>query len=436
MVFRRYLNALLHGTLLLLLLAGLFNLSVDPYGLFGWVKIEGFNTRKPEIIKHARMYKAHAVRRVQPDVVILGSSRADTGIDPYHLRRIDEHGRYYNLALHSANIEEVFRYLKHAHHVHPLKEAIIGLDFFMFNVNKEVEIDFDPNRLEPGSILSLGWVEDIFKALFTYDALKASWATLSRQDDPSVINYGEDGFRDDSMKWAAIAAKGGHRQAAINNERYALVARDGFPFFSIEDAMTGDRPTLETFRGIVRFGREEGIRLRLFLSPIHTRRLLLLEEIGLWEQFEEWKRGMVRILTEENAAEPLWDFTTPGTFTTEEFPPLGDTRTRMKWYWESSHYTKALGNLVVDRLLGVKDNSLPHGEPFGVALSQDNIEEELQLLHVRLQNYRKNHPENVREISGMIRRTRGKRELLFQMHPELWPKRKFGEAPAEVMEPR
>jgi hypothetical protein len=70
---------------------------------------------------------------------------------------------------------------------------------------------------------------------------------------------------------------------------------------------------------------------------------------------------------------PLGDFSGYNSMTTEPVPPSGDTTSRMKWYWESSHYRKELGDLVLDRLLEYEGTGRAIPVDFGILLTRDNL---------------------------------------------------------------
>jgi hypothetical protein len=59
-------------------------------------------------------------------------------------------------------------------------------------------------------------------------------------------------------------------------------------------------------------------------------------------------------------------------FTTESVPISGDNTT-MLWYWESSHYKKDLGDLVLDRIFDYSDIGRRVSDDFGVRLTSENI---------------------------------------------------------------
>ena len=67
-----------------LLAVCIFNYFVDPYWIYQTARIEGVNKNKPVFEKHIRLSRAHVVNKLKPSGIILGTSRAEFGIDPNH----------------------------------------------------------------------------------------------------------------------------------------------------------------------------------------------------------------------------------------------------------------------------------------------------------------------------------------------------------------
>lgn len=415
--FKSYLiKTVAFTTTFLLLIAG-FNALIDPFVFFNSPIINKLNKNKPDFQTHIRTTKAHQIRIQKPETIILGSSRAEFGINPEHPGFMSSSKKTYNLALQSINIYETFSYLKHAQAIQPLKQVIIGLDFFMFNNNKSNESDFDKTRLAP---MKYGWFLDIFRALFTYDGLLASINTIEKQNDNTSIQYFKNGFRNDTNNWARIQKKGGHRQAAINNESYTLHALDGFTFFEFSEKPSFIE-SLSIFQEIIRFSKEHDIDLHLFISPIHARKLQIFHQLGLWEKFEHWKKQLVQIVELSSAPFSIWDFTGYNEITTEYFPRLKDAKQQMKWYWESSHYKKETGDLVLDIILNHTLTKRKAPVHFGIKLTSQNIKQHLINLRKARKRFITNHPEIVNEIKQIIKNTTSKREKLIQQNPNLIP---------------
>ena len=71
------------STAAILAVVAMFNLLVDPYGLFPWSGSIGFQCRiKSQAGQRAEMYKRHTVERMRPNALVLGNSRAEIGFDP------------------------------------------------------------------------------------------------------------------------------------------------------------------------------------------------------------------------------------------------------------------------------------------------------------------------------------------------------------------
>ena len=105
---------------------------VDPYYVFGTPDIPGINVVRPRYENLLPAAKPYQVRRIRPDAVILGSSRAETGLDPRHPGWTGKN--VFNFGLPGATSYEVMLAFLHAQASAPLKQAVVGLDFFGFNI--------------------------------------------------------------------------------------------------------------------------------------------------------------------------------------------------------------------------------------------------------------------------------------------------------------
>jgi len=130
---------------------------------------------------------------------------------------------------------------------------------------------------------------------------------------------------------------------------------------------------------------------------------------------------MVSLLEKNTPNYSLWDFSGYNEITTEPFPSLNDKTTQMQWYWESSHYKKETGDLVLDTLLNYKQADRKAPAKFGVKLTSKNIEQHLFNQRVNRDKFTASHSEIVNEINDMILNTAPKREKLIRQHPELTP---------------
>lgn len=380
-----------------LILTFSINLAVDPLGLFGMPTWEGFNAEKTQYQKYLRMAKPHAVRMLKPSGLILGTSRAEN-VDPGHPGWRADAYPVYNMAIQSSRIHEVLRNLQHAQAQHRLAQVVLFLDDFMFDPRAPSEEGFREARLdrEPTPRINMAWLDDLVMALLSHDALAESITTVRSQGQKVPVLYLANGAHDPTRLQSAVDQKGGHRKMFLEQVRPA-----GREF-------TGDDTApYETFRAVLSFCRENNIDLRLAINPMHAHMLELYWVNGTWEKLENWKRRLVRILDHEavgsHAVEPfpLWDFADYNGVTKEPVPPLGDATTRMRWYWESSHYKNTVGRLMLDRILGGNSAPQDRHQDFGMMVRLSNIDPHLRSIRVQHAEYLLSHQA---DISEMIKR--------------------------------
>ncbi len=401
--FYRYLRALLVGVPVTLVIVITFNRLIDPYNFFGGPHIEGINTQKTEFSKHLRMSKAAAISRFQPAAVILGTSRGEIGIDPQHPGW--SASPVYNLALSGANLYEAFRYLQHADAMAPVKQVVLMLDFFMFNANENPEEpDFDERRLavSEDGLQQRGTYGDLTAVVASLDALYASLHTVRKQHAAGQDLYRQDGFRLwDKKARAENRRAGGQRERFRSNEKGYY---DGhYNRFAFANPF---RDNDSIFRRLLQLAERKGIELHIAISPSHARQFETIAAKGAWDKFEGWKRQLVQNNVEEARHTgrdpfPIWDFSGYNSMTSEVVPPLGDVDSEMRWYWESSHYKRELGDLVLDRIFSYQSSERTVPDDFGVRLTAESIEGHLGQIRADREQWRREYPEDAAEIDAL-----------------------------------
>jgi hypothetical protein len=408
MIFYKYLKYVATISVTILLLVVIFNRIVNPFHIFVGPNIDGFNKIKPEISNYLRMYKAARINQIKPVSIILGTSRGETAIDPLHPGWSNK--GTYNLSLSSSNLYESYRYLQHAHFNHPLRQVVLSLDLMMFNVNGNPdELDFKEGRLAVDSKGKSwkGWIlSDIVSTLASSDALEVSIKTILRQDVSShgiEPIYLDNGMRDESTKNNEIKKFGGHHKAFLDSEKkyYEGSFYNDFSFSNLQ------RDNWQIYRQLLMFAHQNNIDLRIAISPYHARQLEIIAIKSLLDVFEDWKTKLVSINYEvatdnDKKIFPLWDFSTYNTYTTEKVPHVDSETDKMQWYWESSHYKKELGDLVLNVIFDYKKDSHNIDHNFGVVITKDNIKSHLGKISEERQQWRDMYPEDVQEIERLI----------------------------------
>lgn len=389
----RYLHQLACTVLATCAVTALVNRAVNPYGLFATDWLHAGD--KPETFTHLRMVKAAQTRHLKPKALILGSSRAETGLDPAHSGWTAH--PVYNLGLSNASIYEVRRYLEHACAVGEVRQVVALLDFTSFLAGGTVAPDYLEERLAirpDGSPGTSGVWCDLPAGLLTWSALQGSAATIMGREGEK--RYLPDGSRDAAAEDARVLSKGGALKAFAAYEARALGSR------ITQEARIGETE-LGHLTAILHLARARNIDLRLSLSPMHVRFLTILELQGRWNLFQDWKRALVRIVAEEageNTPFPLLDFGVCSPETTDPVPATGLAR----YYYEASHFNKALGNQLLDIILGRRSASghAPAPGEFGHELAPGTLAPHIAAVDQAFRNYQKTHVEEMARLKSML----------------------------------
>lgn len=252
------------------------NVVADPFGIFGWTPHDLFPF-KPEIYTHTRLFKAYAIVDRKPRAVVLGSSRAQLGIDATHPWFRAQPA--FNYSIWAVTSYELMRFFEHAVHASNITQAVIGLDWFYFNATRGPAKDFAER--------TVGTTDR--GALLNRTAFLVSMGTLR----------------------SSLKTMGGLGEASYAFDRDVLRTIWG-PEFAFEDRSTKSN-SLDHLRRVVRLACERNIDLQMFISPAHAWLWEAMYQSGRGELWELWKRELVRISEEEaeRAHKPpfaIWDF--------------------------------------------------------------------------------------------------------------------------------
>lgn len=353
-----------------------FNLLVDPYGIFQILVLENFNQEKPSKITNPRLFKAIDIIRKKPKVLLLGSSRTDLGLDP-NSPWLQAESSTYNLAISGVNSHELKSYFQHALvNQQDVKKVMIGLDFFMFNANRANKASFKQKRLQTRHLI----FSDVLDSTFSIQALTHSFKTISfnqkpekNRISPHLLNGMSSNayFRKYVWQHSSIPAK--------FERSLTQFLSDPNRYGNYELSTT----SIEDIQSVIETCRANNIEYVLFISPAHSFQWEAIRVAGLWLDFEEWKRKLVKI-------SPLWDFSGYNTIATE---PVSK---EMQNYLDNSHYSQEIGNLMLQRMLKKEADNIP--DNFGVLISPQNIESHLSTIRKEQKIWQAQNPDLVEYI--------------------------------------
>jgi hypothetical protein len=399
---KRYFITLLTGIVISIACLAAFNWLVNPYNVFSAPVIKGFNAYKVEVTNHGRMSKVYEVNRLQPDIVILGSSRAlVVPVEPLQ----NESESAYNLALANGSGYEMYRMFQHANTVHPLSKVIIGIgesfgsSAFTNFVEDRLKVDAENQATNSWRIMAY---KDVFTSLFSADALRSSIRTFRKQPELDLDEY----FIYDKRR--RVANAGGHHQMfqALEHQYIVTYGVNGLKGceYGQPDPAAIQAAKSPYFEKMMLLAYQQDIQFHIFFSPMHARLYEIYCMTGGMRGIENTKRAIVE--TVEAVAErlgktpyPVWDFTGYNSITTETLPELDDTTTIMNWYWEGSHYTRETATLILDKMMGKGANT---ASDFGVRVNAANIEQQLRTIHEQRKQYQATNSADVNELRNLI----------------------------------
>ncbi|MFB2936418.1 hypothetical protein ACE1B6_14300 [Aerosakkonemataceae cyanobacterium BLCC-F154] len=143
---------------------------------------------------------------------------------------------------------------------------------------------------------------------------------------------------------------------------------------------------LAAFQAIVDTCKKRNIKLKVFIAPVHAAQLELINRAGIWSEFENWKREIVKIT-------PVWDFASYSNLTTE---PIGD---RMNHFVDSVHYRDQVADLIMQRIYNYQPEKVPAN--FGKLISPKNIEPHLKVVREQRLNWKDDNLQIVQFVMEM-----------------------------------
>ncbi len=378
---------------LLLCLCFGFSYVVDPWGLHGLPRWQGFNAVKLRPDRSIGDIKLAAALAARPDAIILGNSRMDIGFDPAAPAWRGIADRPYNLGVPGAGIRGSISHLETLVHQGIVPRlVVVGLDPFDFLGASTSDM---PRPTD-------GWfwrkLRLSAQSVATGEAFADSLRTVLEQGNSHVAQVAEDGFNP-MTDYVALANDEGYfnlfRQSAQEiARRLAHVNRTADWHRSAND-LAIDR--------LLAMAWEHGFRIEAVIYPFHLETHALIDGNELGPMFLDWRQtmaGKFRSAATGGAKVRLVDAAIFNEVTTEPIPPRGNTREHMQWYWDPGHFKKALGDRLLACLLpGTQEAIEPCSRS---ALVTDRPPEKAQYRDELLRWYQQ-RPEVLRDVQEILK---------------------------------
>lgn len=276
---KRYLLVMTVSATAILMMVGVFNYRVDPYGLYRFDQADSRWLSRIDQFYHLRVTKPWYTVKLESDAIVVGTSRSST-IDPGVSVWRDYQG--YNLSVPGMRIYEMLRFVQHANSVQPLERLMIGLDFeMMITPEPESGPGFEASRMARASsdLNSLPFymrmIKDIGDTLFSLTGFTRSLSALTGIAEVGRV-YRKDGT------WESLPSIYSGQRGAIYIGRENVLKLSGQ-----ELDMDGN---LEVLADVLRYAHRQDIDVRLFVTPVHVFFVDLWWRLGhgeLWREFHE-----------------------------------------------------------------------------------------------------------------------------------------------------
>ncbi len=342
-------------TLIIIIFVSTLNYVVDPYSIYK----TNFFPNKPKEFEYMRLVKAINVEKIKPSSIVLGTSRAEMAINPDHEYFIKPS---YNLANAGSTMYETKYYLKQTIEQGNLEKVILVADWIMFNnMDTKKVADFETyfdNR-------------NIYKYLLNYKVLEDSIFTIKNHNIQSYHKI--NGQMTDSHAEMVLIANGGQYKTMLKEEKDYYKK-----YFYGNKYRDTHKNSFEDLKEILELCYKNNVELDIVFGPSHIRQWEAFDYYKDMETFYKWKKDVVlfveKIAKNQNK-EPfrIMDFAVYHDLTAEKV--LQEKDYRMKYHIENSHYTETLGNIVLDRLIGISQY-----KDFGIELNSQNIDNHIKKL--------------------------------------------------------
>lgn len=352
-----YLRYLLGTCAGVLIITAAINWFIDPYAMYWSQTIEGVNLKKTEAGSRGRYSKRYVMASLKPDVIIIGNSRVEMGINPEH----ESFSQLtYNFGLPGLKLySQIDHAIYEIQHNKNLKNIIISLDYVDFLHPQEILVQ-PLERLEwksPQKELINNALDHTghTKMLFSLNTLQSSLLTIIKQErlSSSITKLGFN----TAQSFNAILKHEGKKPLFTQKltELTKKLADKKLRFRSEQWAALGTN--FDSLQSLFDNAERNQITVFLFINPYHMSYLHLLNDLGYWQDYQKWKYSLTLFLQSQNPAvlRNAVDFSGFNHITRENVN-LVEPHKAMRWFWEPAHYNERLGNELIPIILGEQIN--------------------------------------------------------------------------------
>jgi hypothetical protein len=375
------------ASLAVMLCLAWLNFSVDPFAMYSGPDRDPMMISRVEQFPHMRLSKPWQLRRLQPEAVVVGSSRSGK-FPPAHATWSGYVG--YNAAIPGLTPREMLHFVEHSHAQGSLQKLLLGLDFATYIAGEPAtRSGFAENRMMKSqsdeTTATWRWQRfvDLRDTLLSYSTLSKTLLALAGGAEPVRIYYPDGTWRNNSS-------------LLVGQAGYVYVGRN---HVSLErDRKPGLEANLDTLEQILDLAYSEGLDTRLVITPVHVFVHRLWKQLGRGLEWGEFHAGVLRVnrdVARRHGATPypVMGFNTLARVVDE---PIGrQNRDSQRWFMDGVHYRSALGELMMGAAWGANTE-------LGVQLQESTLQDYLDAIEQLSAEFERDNAEQVSRLLERI----------------------------------
>jgi hypothetical protein len=370
---KNFLIGLLVFSLLFFVAICAFNFVINPYRLYRNDDPSTFTSPKPRPEKYQQQIRTELAKRIPSDVLILGNSTLEIGIDPDDPALKPIGYTFFNHAIAGHNLAEVSAGLEDILKVWRPKHVVLNVSLADYIFSEEIRLK--RQTLKPSSGL-------LFKSLFSIDTTLDSFRTISMQyrtGMQSLTARGHNPMHDLELN----AKRAGYRQLfdAANSRILKMMVKysNGKGIPEAREAIS-----VQDYSELLKKLAKHDLETTVVISPLHRDYQQNLSIHKLLETQRKWKEIVVnetKRVSSRNLIR-IVDFGCSQKWTTETIPAKGDLSLTgaMNNYWDSEHFKSAVGTQLLLEIFGSR---LPDSLKIRDSAGIDLLTADLELQHAR-----------------------------------------------------
>lgn len=400
-----------------LVLGGLavFNIYVDPQ--LAWGSPMGLEFLSHRTSHWEKATKAELLRGAAPDVLFIGSSMVENGIDPEFPGLNGR--RAFNGGISGDSLKQSRCFLDYAFRVSKPSEVVLFIEFNKFNdelIRRVCGIDkADAKTTHPSE--GSEWTHEDLNCRVNPEMDRVNYY-ISNAIGKSATEQSLELLANRRRGIAGVLRPNGVRDLDQDTD-YRITRALLFKALGYFNEYADYGWVMGELNKVMEACRAHSSNLKIVISPLHAQYQECVNATGLWPQYEDWKRRLVEMVGRDRAAGghcELWDASGSAGPLSEPLPNGREFRKKMQWYLEAFHFRKSLGREILreaylagPNTVGANSESAVHAgfdRPIAVRLNADNIEAHLATLRADRDDYTRTHPAEVALVRNLLRNLR------------------------------